>query len=486
MLFKLLKLCEITGVAGKHAPVVIDDELLPQDKYSMMTYAKDNFRQGLERYEMKRGVNGSIRGTLVIRDKTDGLDSISKKDRKKKKQVLSGDSQLEWSWSELAQLVKYTKSPIQASLTKLSNTHLNKLALDGFIAVMKFMGDYNAKGKTDTDIVIFLVLMAQKHEELRDEVYCHLLKQTTSNRSTWPESCARGWRLLVILSSYIKPSNTFERYLRSYLQNTGMNKDREFQDQAIFCLRNLKQTIKHGGRKVVPDVGELSAIICGKYTKIQKLFLPGERTKSIKINAVTVVNDVISNLCSKMGVDNFAEYALFIFTQNAAHGTLLRPQEYILDSTTILEKRTLPYRLCFKKYVWFAPTPLDNVTYVSMIFDQVLPEFIKGTLLVLEEMTPQYLQDEYSLLLCLIHVAYGTEPTLQDLLVHFREYISVDLNGRVSATQWSAAITRSWDKLSSGMTATEAQQQFLSILGKFTLFGSRFFYLESVSDLRIR
>ena len=58
--------------------------------------------------------------------------------------------------------------------------------------------------------------------------------------------------------------------------------------QGLICLRNLKQTMKHGGRRELPDVTEIAAIISGKYTKIQKLYLPGERTKSIKINAVTV------------------------------------------------------------------------------------------------------------------------------------------------------------------------------------------------------
>ena len=71
-------------------------------------------------------------------------------------------------------------------------------------------------------------------------------------------------------------------------QNTAYNSQREFQDQGIICVRNLKQTMKVGGRKILPAPGEVAAVLSGKYTKIQKLYLPGDRTKSIKIHAVTV------------------------------------------------------------------------------------------------------------------------------------------------------------------------------------------------------
>eukprot|EP00039_Didymoeca_costata_P014654 m.239349 g.239349 ORF g.239349 m.239349 type:complete len:2341 (+) comp16067_c0_seq1:94-7116(+) len=469
---------------GKYAPAVVDEEVLPPGKYSMMNYAKEHFRQGQERYEMKRTVSGSIRGTLALRK--DLPETTRDKKRKKKKEDKEG---LDWSWSELAQLVKYTKSPIQASLTKLddSNSLLNKLALECFLAIMKFMGDYYARGKTDTDVVHFLLVVAHKHPELHDEIYCQIVKQVTNNRSSWPESAARGWRLLVILTAFVDPSERFERFLRAYLQATAANSEIEFQDQAIFCLRNLKQTLRYGGRKIVPDAGELTAILSGKYTKIQKLYLPGERTKSIKINAVTVVADVVKQLCSKMGVDNFAEYALYILTQSAEHGTLLKPGEYVLDSTTILEKRNVRYRLYFKRFVWFAATPLTNAGYVNLLFDQVYPEFREGTILVTSDLTPDYIKTEIALILCLIHVANGLDPSLESLLSNYRNYMSTDLDGRgVTTAQYKEALQVQHSALPQGLKSIDAQRRFLAIASQFTLFGSRFFYLDEVSDPRIQ
>lgn len=44
--------------------------------------------------------------------------------------------------------------------------------------------------------------------ELRDEVYCQLMKQTTSNRSGGADSCQRAWRLMSILAAYFTCSDT--------------------------------------------------------------------------------------------------------------------------------------------------------------------------------------------------------------------------------------------------------------------------------------
>lgn len=53
---------------------------------------------------------------------------------------------------------------------------------------------------------------------LKDEIYCHLVKQTTNNRSDRGDSCGRGWRLMVIITAFHRPSDYFEKFLRAYLQ----------------------------------------------------------------------------------------------------------------------------------------------------------------------------------------------------------------------------------------------------------------------------
>ena len=54
-------------------------------------------------------------------------------------------------------------------------------------AIMRYMGDYPLQKKQKlTDCIYTLLMACHNHGELRDEVYCQLAKQTTSNRSTKP------------------------------------------------------------------------------------------------------------------------------------------------------------------------------------------------------------------------------------------------------------------------------------------------------------
>ena len=58
------------------------------------------------------------------------------------------------------------------------------------------------------------------------------------------------------------------------------------------------------------------------------------------------------------------------------HGARLtdrQPSDYVLDTTTIYERRGVQYRLYFRKVLWSgAPrSDKDNVAYITMIFDQV-------------------------------------------------------------------------------------------------------------------
>lgn len=115
----------------------LEDDVLPQSKFSMMIYAKEKFRAGQETYEMQRTTSGSVRGTVALRGSV-----MDKQKRNRKKNSQGGG--IDWSWSELAKLVKFSKSPIQASLLKFDESEtgkmLNKLALECFMDIMRVSG----------------------------------------------------------------------------------------------------------------------------------------------------------------------------------------------------------------------------------------------------------------------------------------------------------------------------------------------------------
>ena len=68
--------------------------------------------------------------------------------------------------------------------------------------------------------------MCHRYPALRDEVYCQLMRQTTSNRSASEHSGARGWRLLSLVAAFFACSDGLRPYLQKYLETTAVDQRR--------------------------------------------------------------------------------------------------------------------------------------------------------------------------------------------------------------------------------------------------------------------
>ncbi|KAG6857777.1 hypothetical protein H0H87_004193 [Tephrocybe sp. NHM501043] len=93
------------------------------------------------------------------------------------------------------------------------------------------------------------------HGELRDEIYCQLMKQLTGNPST--ESIFKGWQLLCVALVTFPPSKNFETYLTSFLQQHTAQHEGRVDVMAKYCLRRLAYISKKGPRGKPPTLAEI-------------------------------------------------------------------------------------------------------------------------------------------------------------------------------------------------------------------------------------
>lgn len=230
--------------------------------------------------------------------------------KNKKKSGKNGDK--DWTWKELSDLVKYSSAPLTQPLLKHSHGGLNKISLECFGSIMAYMGDLKLNAdQTEVDCVYNILVNCHKHFEIRDEVYCQLMKQTTSNKSVKPDSCQRGWRLFSIVTAYFDCSDNLRPYLLKYIETTAYDKRRAYHATALVCLQNFRKTLRFGGRKNVPSVEEILAISAGRNSKRQMYRLPGGSERVVNTKSSTVVNDVIEEICLQLDATSSIEQQEF-------------------------------------------------------------------------------------------------------------------------------------------------------------------------------
>ncbi|XP_066584309.1 unconventional myosin-XV [Prorops nasuta] len=450
--------------------------VLNDGKHSLLQYAMLNFRQSTEKFEMLKTADGSISGSLKV------IESL--KGKKKNKKGKSQDG-AEWTWKEQVDLVKYSTVPIEQSLLRL-DADLSALAVQCFLCLMGYMGDQPLPADmNEVNCVYAILTLCHKYEHLRDEVYCQLMKQTTNNKSPNPDSCQRGWRLFSIVAAYFTCSDGLRPYLTKYLETAAYDKRRAYHGTATVCLQNLRKTVKYGGRKNVPSVEEIMAISAGRNAKRQIYRLPGGTERVINTKCTTVVQDVIEEMCNIISVRNLHEmdeFSLYCIVEGDAFTMPLARDEYVLDVTTELHKNHQVFYLIFCRSVWYYPLRLDAPLYIEVVFNQIVPDYLEGLLLVLPgEHLPQEIIYDMAQIAALLHRAADMthEPATKEIKFLLPKPALSLREPRPQ--QWSSMVLQAWNNIQH-ITAAASKAQVLEILSKWPLFGSSFFAVTRVPE----
>ncbi|XP_058845922.1 unconventional myosin-XVB-like [Acipenser ruthenus] len=376
------------------------------------------------------------------------------------------------------EMVQHTKVPIQESLIFYSDSELSDLAAQNFMNVMRFMGDQPAiKHKSEGDYIVSILQLGKEKEDLRDEIYCQVIKQVTLNPQQ--ESCVRGWRILTLIAGFFHCSNTLLPYVTRFLQDILRDQGNSFQETAHLCEENLRRSLIHGGRRHIPSKQEMEAILHGKSSKRITIYLPGKVEHYGKISIFTVALELVSDLCAEMGVLQPQEIKEFAVYANRNQGQVvrpIRPDEYIFDF--LLDDNTVT--LWLKRVTWKAPLHFENDFYINVHYRQILSDYLEGKLLLPSD-SAQFDQ-QVAVLAALQHCANGPgpEPTLQELKRYLPKSSVSSVNAQIILGSTLMRLGTMQD-----LSPAEAMIHFLTTVSSFPLFGSNVFPVQKVSDRRI-
>ncbi|KAF9564759.1 hypothetical protein CPC08DRAFT_228969 [Agrocybe pediades] len=183
----------------------------------------------------------------------------------------------------VAQLMTWQKAPLASPLLVL-NKALHKDAVKIFKVIQHIMGDREAERTVNvrlapdthvslvnsvnvstaslpaaaTNILVeerWLIGEGLKHGELRDEIYCQLMKQLTGNPNR--DSVFKGWQLFCVLLVSFPPSKNFETYLRAFIQSNTTQPEGRVDIISKHCLLRLTAISKKGPRGKPPSIEEI-------------------------------------------------------------------------------------------------------------------------------------------------------------------------------------------------------------------------------------
>ncbi|XP_066519166.1 unconventional myosin-XV [Hoplias malabaricus] len=369
----------------------------------------------------------------------------------------------------LEEMVQYTAVPIKESLILYSDNELNVLGAQCFMTVMQFMTDQPMKrDQTEGKCVNYILQLGKEKEFLRDEIYCQIIKQTSNNPVK--ESCTRGWRMLNLVTGFFPCSNTLLPYVMHHLQICSH--DHPYQELSRVCEDNLKCSLTYGGRRHIPSHVELEAILAGRSSRRLPILLPGGVEFPCKIRSFSVAHEVVSDICTEMGIINPAEkQEFFISATRRQNGEVrpIHPDEYLFDF--LLDDNSI--FLSFHRLIWHHPLHFDSDLYVEFHYQLVLADYLDGKLLLPGNAAS--VQQQVAELAALQHIALGLaqQPTMQALKDYLPQLNGINHNVLYSATLTQLSVTGS-------LNPFEAKTRFLKSVSSLPLFGSNVFMAQKV------
>ncbi len=216
-------------------------------------------------------------------------------------------------------VIMFSKSPIASSMLKYQSDWLIKESVELFEMIMKcmlngsthvvVMGDLTAK---DADKIVNVLLpRGLKVPQLRDEIYCQLMKQT--NHHPKPKHALKGWELCCMCCSLFTPSPDLREYVVSYIQSCIALKDPDLSPKASYALKRLARTYMIGGRRYPASTIELKACTDAKPIFL-RVTLPDKASKVIDADSATTPKEICTHLAEKIDLKEKAGFALYVVT----------------------------------------------------------------------------------------------------------------------------------------------------------------------------
>uniref|UniRef100_W5KB83 Si:ch73-194h10.2 n=1 Tax=Astyanax mexicanus TaxID=7994 RepID=W5KB83_ASTMX len=346
--------------------------------------------------------------------------------------------------------------------------------------ILKYMGDYPTRQiQNPLELTDQIFGPAAQNEALRDEIYCQIIKQMTSNNNRY--SMEQGWQLLWLCCGLFPPSTSLMKHIQRFLET------RRRETLASDCLLRLQGALRTEPRKLPPHQVEVDAIQQNSTQIFHKIHFPNDTEEIFEVSTTTKVRDLVRSIATNLRLMTEDGFSLFVKTPDKVLS--LNETDYIFDSlrqitdwskTTKMAKDGGPvnvsYMVFFMKKLWINVVPGRDLEADRIFhFPQELPKYLRGYHRCTKE-------DLVQLGALLFRVKVDNDKTQFPMIPKMlKELVPNDQLKAMSADDWKKSIFAAYNK-QAGLTVEEAMVSFLKVVFKWPTFGCAFFEVKQTSD----
>uniref|UniRef100_A0A3B4D975 Myosin VIIBa n=1 Tax=Pygocentrus nattereri TaxID=42514 RepID=A0A3B4D975_PYGNA len=423
--------------------------------------------------QRKTIINNTLRGTATERVAPATLKEFS---IEYFRQVISKNVAPERLWAN-------SREPIRQPLLKrlLGNSELMVVfpLPISCAPILKYMGDYPTRQiQNPLELTDQIFGPATQNEALRDEIYCQIMKQMTSNNIRY--SMEQGWQLLWLCCGLFPPSNSLLKHIQRFLET------RRRETLASDCLHRLQGALRTEPRKLPPHHVEVDAVQHNSIQIFHKIHFPNDTGEIFEVATNTKVRDLVRMIATKLGLISEDGFSIFVKTPDKVLS--LSEADYFFDSlrqitdwtrTTKMAKDgpvNMSYSVFFMRKLWFNVIPGRDLEADRIFhFPQELPKYLRGYHRCTKE-------DMVQLGALLFRVKMNNDKTQFVMIPKMlKELVPNDQLKAMSADDWKKNIVATYNK-QAGMTVEEAIVGFLKVIFKWPTFGCAFFEVKQTSE----